>query len=674
MKKIAYLMIFGAAQLQAADVDLGSISVESTTLSDVSGEEIKSADVAEALHKKVPSVSLVRRSGIANDIILRGQKKDNINVLIDNTMIYGACPNRMDPTTSHVLANNIESIEIIEGPYDVENFGTLSGAVKVTTLEPSKELSGEVSLNVGSWGYQKAAAQFSGGTDKVKFLLSASKEKSGQYEDGDGNTFADQIENYTAAAGPRYKDKYRDMDAYDKKTFMGKLYVDVAKDQQLKLSYTANRSDDVLYPSSPMDALWDDSDIINLEYSINNIGRYSKALDIQAYDSRVDHPMSNYYRNSSGTDSVNEKIHDLTTHMQGVKIKNTFDIDSSNQLMIGLDTSNRNWDGHFKGEGSQSLLDGMTSLDDVDTKNMALFAELETRHSDTVIKAGMRYDDTHIETAGTMGQPENDYKSLSANIFANHQLNNSIRVFGGIGRANRVPDARELYLRMAMVNASPPPPVMRPWIGTPDLEQTTNTEIDLGVEKDYQSGSVKAKLFHSRLEDYIYYNSSKMMNRFENINATIYGMELSGIHAMSDELYLDYGLAYLRGTKDEALEGQTDKDLAEIPPLKLNMALNYDYGLKNTASVELVAADDWSNFDADNGEQALDGYAIVNLKVKHMVTEKVELTAGVDNVFNKTYAVSNTYSDLTLLTGGATDVMLMNEPGRYLYVNGTYRF
>ncbi|WP_293815956.1 TonB-dependent receptor plug domain-containing protein, partial [Thiolapillus sp.] len=96
--------------------------VQGTRLNDISGKEVKSADLAEALAKKSASVSLVRRSGIANDIILRGQKKDNINILIDGGKIYGACPNRMDPPTSHILTNNIESVEITEGPYDVENF------------------------------------------------------------------------------------------------------------------------------------------------------------------------------------------------------------------------------------------------------------------------------------------------------------------------------------------------------------------------------------------------------------------------------------------------------------------------------------------------------------------------------------------------------------------------
>ena len=89
--------------------------------------------------------------------------------------------------------------------------------------------------------------------------------------------------------------------------------------------------------------------------------------------------------------------------------------------------------------------------------------------------------------------------------------------------------------------------------------------------------------------------------------------------------------------------------------------------------IELVAADAWENFDSDNGEQAISGYGVVNVRLRHNVTKVFELTAGIDNVLNKTYAVTNTYNDLTLINDG-TDVMLINEPGRYLYVNGTYKF
>ncbi|HIE55402.1 MAG TPA: TonB-dependent receptor, partial [Chromatiaceae bacterium] len=125
---------------------MAPIVVEGTRISDVSARYVESADLAEGLFKNIAGVSLVRRSGIANDVILRGQKKDNINILVDGAKIYGACPNRMDPPTSHVVNSNIEAVEIIEGPYDVENFGTLSGAVTVTTREPERGFHGDVDL------------------------------------------------------------------------------------------------------------------------------------------------------------------------------------------------------------------------------------------------------------------------------------------------------------------------------------------------------------------------------------------------------------------------------------------------------------------------------------------------------------------------------------------------
>ncbi|MGD2052786.1 MAG: TonB-dependent receptor [Gammaproteobacteria bacterium] len=676
MKQVVFTasVLSMAVSSALAAEELGVIEVESTRLSDVSGEEVKSADLAEALTRKVPSISLVRRSGIANDIILRGQKKDNINILIDNAKVYGACPNRMDPPTSHVLTNTIDSIEIIEGPYDVENFGTLSGAVKVTTLQPSEGLNGEVSLNAGSFNYLKAAATVSGGNDKVRFLLSASNESSDQYKDGDGNTFADQIDNANPTTipmmDPRYKDEYRDIDAYEKSAFLGKLYFNFTENQELRLSYTANRSDDVLYPSSPMDALFDDSNILNIEYTAKDLARFSKSLDVQYYSSDVEHPMSNFYRIASGPDSANELISYLTTDTQGVRIKDSFDISSSSELTLGIDTSLRNWDGAYEGKGTRAMLTGNKSIDDVDTENAGVFAQIENRYSNLSIKAGIRIDDTSITPAGSLGQQSNDYSGVGANVFVNYQADANTRYFAGVGSASRVPDARELYFYSPMMIE----------IGTPTLDKTTNTQVDLGLEKNHNRFNIKTTLFYSWLDDYIYFNADKGTgmspagNAFENIDATMYGFDISGAYFATDEVYVDFGLAYQRGRKDQALAGQTDTDLAEVPPLKANVALNYDYSNRNTASISLVAADAWDNFDSDNGEQYISGYGIVNVKVRHYVTRSLELTAGIDNITDKTYAVTNTYKDLTLLVAGSGDVILMNEPGRYLYVNGTYRF
>lgn len=666
MKKTILLSLIASSIVFAQTVQLNEVEVEaeinSVKIKNISAEELKSADVAESLTQSVPSISLVRRSGIANDIILRGQKKDNINILADGTKTYGACPNRMDPPTSHILTNNIQSIEIKEGPYDVENFGTLSGLVDIKTKKPSKELSGELNLNAGSWNYRKISTTISGGYDKFRLLLSVSKESSDQYKDGDGNTFADQVDNYVAGtpiAGTAYKDEYKDLQAYDKKTFMGKLYFNPTDNQELRFSYTANRSDNILYPSSKMDALYDDSDIYNLEYSIKDMASFSKKLDFQYYHSQVVHPMSTKYRLSSGLDSANEVISALTTDVDGLKLKNLTSIGDLD-LTVGLDASRRNWNGTYIGYGANSALTGKKSIDDVNTDNIALFSKIEKSFGKLDLDIGMRYDDTTINHSGSM--KDNDYKSLNVYVFNTYNADGEIKYFIGAGKSSRVPDARELYFVSSKGTV----------VGNENLDQTKNYEIDLGVKKQYEDGYVKTKIFHSWLKDFIVYNSTN--GSFENVDARIYGIELNGFYAASDALFFEGGLAYQRGKKENPLSGQSDTDLPEIPPLKANIALNYDTDM-TSSKIELIAADKWSSYDADNGEQELSGYAVVNLKWNRDLNDGFDITLGMDNVFNHTYAVSNTYKDLTLLTSGAgDDVILMNEPGRYIYTNLRYRF
>ena len=674
LSKISLALITAIYSLQVeAEEDIPTISVEGTELSDVSGEQIKSADLADALSRNVPSISLIRRSGIANDIILRGQNKDNINITIDNAKIYGACPNRMDPPTSHILTNNIESINVIEGPYDVQNFGTLSGLVEVKTKQPEQELHGDINVNFGSWNYQKQSMSFSGGNEQVRGLVSLSHEKSDQYEDGDGNDFAQQIDklnpSFTPMAGdPHYKDIYRDMEAYTKNTFMAKLFFNLIDNHEMAVSYTANRSDDVLYPSSKMDALYDDSNMLNLDYSIKNLGAFSKKLDFQFYHSDVIHPMSTKYRVSSSapqvataTNSNNEIISKLSTDMDGFKVKNAFDLNASSEVAIGLDFSKRNWDGEYIGFGVKAPVTGRTSINDVDTDDIAIFAEFEKRYTDFTLKVGARYDDVTIKPDGT--QQSNDYSYFSAFIKGAYQLNNATNVFAGFGKSSRVPDARELYWKLS--NGVE--------LGTPDLDKTDNYEIDLGMENNFENLTIKTTIFYSWLKNYIHYNDSKNVNNQENVDATMYGFGITGLYSFTDDIYLDFGLAYQRGKKDNALTGQTDKDLANVTPAKLNLGLNYDYRANGTIKAEVVAVDTWDNYDADNGEQEIDSYAVLNLKVRQDLNKNFDVTLGIDNVFNKTYAVNNTYKDLILLSG-AGDVMMMNEPGRYYYVNASFKF
>ena len=643
MKRLVTISMACAIALFAEDsVDIGTIEVtekvNTKVVNNVSSEQIKSADLAEALMKNVPSVSIVRRSAIANDIILRGQKKDNINILIDDAKIYGACPNRMDPPTSHILTNNIDSVEIVEGPYDVENFGTLSGKVNVKTKEPQKGFHGEVNVSKGSYGYEKVSTTLSGGTDRVKFLISASREESDQYEDGNGDDFYEQqIKHGVPTANQYSKDDY---EAYEKKTLMSKLIFNIDDSSEIKLSYTANRSDDVLYPNTPMDADSDDSDIYTLGYTKRDLGKYSKELNVDYYYSKVDHPMSTTLRNNAVMSDY--KTNHMKSSIWGTKIKNSMEL-SDYLVTLGLDTSVRNWRGRY----TYDIKPDSESLTSTDTTNKAIFTNIEKSFGKLDLKFGARYDYTDIDATDS-SKTDKTYVALSANLFGVYNLDEDTKLFAGLGKSSRVPDARELYYGNT----------------NNGLEDTKNYEVDLGFEKNIGDFYVKTKLFYSKLEDYIYYTGE-----FENINAKIYGAEVSGLYQATANLSIDYGIAYQRGKKDGNYD---DKDLAEIPPLKANLALNYEQN-SSKYTAELIAVDRWDTYDEDASEQELGGYAVMNLKYNNKFHKNFDITIGVDNVFDKTYASTNTYQDITYVSSGG-DRVLLNDPGRFGYINFRYSF
>lgn len=667
MKKIVGLSIICSSMLFAASAKLEPITVYGESISQevnaINGEDLKSADLADALSRSSASITMIRGSGVANDIILRGQKRDNINVLMDDAKIYGGCPNRMDPAITHINADNIENVKIVEGPYDVEHFGTLSGLVVAETKKPTKEISGDVNLGMGSYGYKKAAASVSGGNDTIRVLFSASTEESDQYKDGNGKTFSQQLDSSIASgvgvAGNAYLPSKKDMKAYEKKTFMGKVFINPAENQEIRLGYTLNRSDNVLYPSRGMDADYDDSDIYTFGYSLYDLGTYSKELSLESYKSTVDHPMSTKNRVSGAMMYMTAK---MDTDIEGATLKNKMAL-AGGELTYGVDVSKRNWDGRsYMTSASSGAISNNTLLStipDVDTTNKALFAHYTKTMDKFNVQVGTRYDDTTIK-AHRAGQAfvkeyESDYDALSANTILTYKANDNVDYFMGVGKASRVPDARELY---------------HPAKSTGILEQVTNYETDLGFKTHYDGFGVNGKVFYSSLKDYIYYNSTA--GKYVNIDASIYGAELDAYYDFSDTLTLNYGMSYLKGRKDNPLAGQTDKDLADIVPLKAVTSLTYhvaEHALKG----EMVAAKRWNDIDSANGEQELAGYATFNVKYNYKVTKHFDVTLGVDNIFDKTYATSNTYKDLMLITTGV-DTLLINEPGRYLYANMRYTF
>ncbi|MEW5833189.1 MAG: TonB-dependent receptor [Campylobacterota bacterium] len=668
MKKFTLLSVAAVAALATEPVTIQKITVEATApkgdTQSISADEIvkfsRQSDLGEMLSGALPEITHVRTSAIGNDIVLRGFKRDNLNVTIDDAKVCGACPNRMDPPAMHVSSSQIASVEVKEGPFDVTQFGSLGGAINVVTKDPSKGVHGEVSATLGSFDYRKVGATLEAGNDTVQALVGYSRETSGQYKDGDGKTMAEQADSATTA-GQRYSAAHKNDDAYERQNFWTKIVGNIGDNQKLTLSYFGDRADNVLYARYPMDALMDDTDMFKAKYQIFGLGSYSDELLIEAYHSKVKHDMGTDFR-AGATSPAATMVSLVDATIKGVRAENTASVAEAD-VTLGIDLSTRNWNGT---KGTRVNPYAQIQIPDADTDNVGIYAKAVKTFGALDVSGGLRYDDTSVDADQALmaAAKDRDYDNISANLLGRYHYSANGNLFVGAGQSVRVPDARELYFKD---------------MGNTNLNETINREVDAGVEHTFGNLHLKGTLFYSDLKDYIYaYKVAGSTTSFANIDARIVGGDISADYALNREWSIESGVAYQRGSKKDtnqldalATLPQTDKDLADIPPLKGRVALVFN-DERHYAEAEWIAARH-QTYDENNGEQAIGGYGILNLKYGTDFNNGFSLSAGINNFFDRTYAVSNSYIGLTTIMEGAQPLVL-NEPGRNFYATLSYKF
>ncbi len=690
MKRVGILLSFVVSSMVYAQIDIQKIVVEEQNLAEqkeVQSDEIKftrQQDLAEILSETLPEINMVRASAIGNDIILRGFKRDDINVLIDGAKIYGGCPNRMDPPAMHISIANIQSVEVQEGPFDVENFGSMGGVVKVKSKEPKKGFGGKAGVSYGSFGFNKESLSLNAGDDRFKFIMGLSHENSDQYEDGDGKTLVEQNWAVLGKNDPNaYQEQYKDLDAYTRNVLWTKGVYDIAQNQRLKFGFYSDRATNVLYPAFQMDAQKDATIMVNGEYEIKDLASWSSSLVLSGYYSRVLHDMGTKFRNAA-KNPMKYRTHHVRSEIKGGKLKNSFEaLDAL--WSVGVDTSRRNWNGICLAEPSKKPK--QVRIPDVDTDNVGIFLKTIKNIEAWTFKAGIRYDTTDIDANGLRhptiahiapiqnyfkNRQSKNYNDISANILAKYRIDDENSFYVGVGQGVRVPDAQELYFIGFMKGN---------WSrrGNPDLKETKNREIDLGIQSVVADISIDASVFYSDLKDYIYAYRSNRGNKdtkryylsWTNIDGHIYGLNLDLAKSLGDYWLAEASVAYQRGKKDDMIPGQSDEDMAMIPPLHLRGALSYE-DEEYYASLELLYSAPWDRYDADNGERRVDSWMVLNLKGSKQINDTMSLNVGIDNLFDETYAMNNTYVGRSLI--GSRTPVLINEPGRYLYANLEIRF
>lgn len=339
----------------------------------------------------------------------------------------------------------------------------------------------------------------------------------------------------------------------------------------------------------------------------------------------------------------NSNISLTKTDTQGTSIQKTFVLDD-HRIIIG-----GQWD-RIEIESSRNT--GAPYNPNSRYDSYGIFAEgrLSFFNKRLLLSAGLRYDYFENRILSTPGitslKPrKEDLDHVTARGGVVYKLTDEISLKGNIGTAFRAPAPDELAADYVSAWGTR-------YIGNPNLNPEKSTSYDAGIEysKDLFNGGLT--FFHTDFKDKIlsYHDSTLSAVTFKNVDgATIQGIEAnasydvglaSGID-LSIEPFLNITYHTRYSSKDELEIKKYGKTLLYTP--KWTGAFGIRTG-KEKWDARLIAnytgdekVQDWA--PPSRGKNVVDkgDFTVVNLKGSYRPIKNLEITASIENLFDRAY-------------------------------------
>jgi len=287
----------------------------------------------------------------------------------------------------------------------------------------------------------------------------------------------------------------------------------------------------------------------------------------------------------------------------------------------------------------------------------------EVYDPDYVIKDGSLMD---VSRRLTIEADTKNMHSWSANLGANYQVSNEFNVALSGGHSFRAPNIEELY-KYINLGASVE-------IGNPDLLPEESNFADLGLHYKNDQLKLSANGFVNKITNmiasesgtttYDNYDSDGSVTSTDTLSALIlnnieeallYGFDMSASYEAFDGFIIETNIAYTIG---ENLS--TDTYLPLIAPINGHLGFSYNAFKYVQGQLDLEWAGKQNKIAS--GEEATDGYGIINLNLSSMPfvyqESQVQFFAGIHNLFDTEYT-----NHLSSNRGSVTV-----EPGRNFYV------
>ncbi len=624
----------------------------------INTDELHTADTAEAL-KSVPGAAVNRNGGLTGIAQYRGLFGDRINVSIDSASIVTGGPNAMDAPLSYIPAALLNTLEVNRGAASVSSGQeTLGGHINATSYQGEFTDSDELQLQSrihSDW------SQHNQGSSSSLQVVGANKHHkvgfSSSYDNADDAEFADGDINAT-----QYERRRHDV-----------FYGYKNGDTQLNLKAGKNNTGESGTPALAMDITAIDSDIASINFS-TKLGDATITWDTSYSD--VFHSMDNY------TQRPQPMMGPRKTLADGDQI--------AHKLKVLLPTQHGEWtlgadytDSTHSAEvtNPDMAMFSIQNFNDASREISGVFAEYRQRNEKLTWEIGARLNRVDMdadEVSAFLGMGVNGMMNMTmmtnmagvladnfnagdrSETYNNHdlvfkvgyQLNDQTTLNASLSSKQRAPSYQERYLWLPM-QATGGLADGHTYIGNLNLDSETANELNLGIDYQGETLSLSLQTYYKDVDDYIqgtpYQNSGVMMAdnavamfanmmsggnpplQYNNVDAKIYGAEVSYAVAIDSHWSVAGNLSYVRGKRTDVSD-----DLYRIAPLNHRLSLSYQAEQWKVALInELFAEQD--KVSQYNSEAETSGYGLLHLSANYQVNDNLQLRAGIDNLTDKRY-------------------------------------
>ncbi|RRS08970.1 TonB-dependent copper receptor [Pseudoalteromonas sp. J010] len=627
-------------------------------------QPLPAQDGADLL-SSISGFSLVKKGGASSDPVFRGMAGSRIAIIANNGQTLGGCGNRMDPPTAYITPQSYDTLKVIKGPQTVLYGPGNSAATVVFERETDRldksEIVGFANAVVSSQGRHSVNSDIKVGNQNGYARVAANYSDADDYEDGSGVDVHSAYERWNIDTEFAY-----------------------TPDDDSFYSLTYGVSDgEVAYADRMMDGSLFDRENIGLNIKLSALSEMVDELKFNAYYNYVDHIMDNHSLRQFVPNMMMKKPTSSNPDRKtyGAKLTLTSDINSKHTFIYGLDYQENEHRNRISRDQYNSPVETMPRQLDAEFKQLGMFAEFEYELSNTSQwVTGLRIDDWKSEDHRTMisammtmkpnptaNQTREDTLYSGFTRYQAQSENSSY--FIGLGRTERFPD----YWEVVGSNRG-----SETAISAFNVETEKTTQLDVGVVHQFKDINLSASAFYNQIDDYLLIdNMFKKMNMASkvtrNIDAETFGFEAEIRWQVSKALQLTSSLDYVKGNN------LTDNTaLAQQPPLQLRFAATQELsdkwqigGLVRLVKRQHRIAIGQGNI-AGQDTSTTAGFGTFALNTSYQYNNAIQLSAGIDNLLDKTYAEHLSRSGAAV--SGYEQIARINEPGRTWWANLNWRF